>query len=193
MKTVVQDYNSKLKNWDDVASVRVSREQYNIEDCLLSEGNDQLTWSLEKFTPVFEHEYLLSLDPSAKQYVMALQLLEFVEKTTRLELEYVNAVATNISLNKYPFELPHQLILDAIKINTDEAYHAYFSEKVRYQIAAKYKENNLSRYVSIFFDKLSHELDKLHAEKRYLGLLATVVIAPTTVPVSAWLKRRMLL
>tara|TARA_X000000368_G_C23000046_1_gene698544 strand:+ start:458 stop:1405 length:948 start_codon:yes stop_codon:yes gene_type:complete len=177
----LKNYSKKLQNWDELASVRVGREQYDLSESLDNVASSNLTWSLEKYTPIFSHKYLHSLTESQKQYVMAMQLLEFVEKTTRFELEYVNQVATNISLKKYPFDIPHQLILDAIKINTDEAYHAYFSEKIRFQIAEVYNESDLNAYVSIFFDKLEAELNKLSDDKRYLGVIATVVISETMI------------
>ena len=76
-------------------------------------------------------------------------------KTTKFEIDYVNNVASNLGLEKYPLKLSRSLQLDAINIYTDEGYHAYFSQKIANQIREYYEvKDDLSKYVDVFFLKL---------------------------------------
>ena len=137
MNNVLDLYLKTKKNWDERASVRTSKDTYDL--CL--EGLDKnvdINWHLPNYSGILKHPDLKSLSDKDKKFIMGTQLLEFVEKTAILEIDYVNQVANNIALGKYKFNIPEVLKLDALKIYTDEGYHAHFSKKMSNDIKNYY-------------------------------------------------------
>ena len=144
-------YVKTRKDWDKFSSVRSSEETYNLNlDDISIQKN--LSWHLPTYSTILQHNDLRSLSDEDKKFVMGAQLLEFVEKTSVLELEYINKVAINLALGKYNFEIPKLLQLDALKLYTDEGYHAYFSKKMSDEIKQYYKiEDDLTPFLKGFF------------------------------------------
>ena len=112
-------YIKTKKDWDKRSSVRTSNETYDLNFNEL-DSNDNPNWHMSTYAGILQHEKLKSLSGDQKKFILGTQLLEFVSKTTIMEVDYVNKVANNIALGKYNFDIPNLLKLDALKIYTDE-------------------------------------------------------------------------
>ena len=158
-------YIKTKKNWDERSSVRSSDETYDLKLNNIDSDNDT-GLQFSTFCPILNHEKFKYLDKRQKKYVTGLQLLEFVIKTTKFEVDHVNRVANSIALGKYKFDIPKVLKLDALKIYTDEGYHAYFSQKISDQIMDYLNiTDDLMPYVIKFFDKVDNI--KLKFDNKY--------------------------
>ena len=174
-------YIKTKKNWNKRSSVRSSDEEYDLK---LSDSylDDDTGLQFSSFCPILNHEKLKFLDNSQRRYVTALQLLEFLIKTTKFEVDYVNRVANSLALGKYKFDIPKILKLDALKIYTDEGYHAYFSQKISDQIMDYLNvKDDLMPYVVKFFDKVDNIKSKFDKKYDYLSDLSTVIIAESMI------------
>lgn len=154
-KFYLNQFLSKNFCWDSSAAVRTSKEKYNI--AIDSEIQDGTTgWHLPSYAGIASHPKLKNISNEELQFILGTQLLEFVLKTTRFELQYVNNVCSRIGLGTCSFNFSEELKLHAIQIYTDEGYHAYFSEKIAQQIIRYYKiDSDLSCYLDNFFAKLT--------------------------------------
>ena len=153
--------------------------------------------------PEFSH-----LDDSQVSYVMGIQLLEFVTKQARFEIECVNKVCQSLALNGYPFTIPEKFKLDALKIYTDEGYHSYFTKKLAQQISRHFNINDFdfTSCVDVHFDKIRNIGSRFSEEYSFLADLAVVFVAENQIvadisnemkalvyePISAMFKHHML-
>ena len=113
---------------------------------------------------------------------MGAQLLEFLIKTTRFEVDHVNKVANNLALEKYDFNIPKILKLDALKIYTDEGYHAYFSKKISDQIIDYFAiKDDLTPYIISFFNKVDNIGSKYDKKFNYLANLSSVIVSESMI------------
>ena len=72
--------------------------------------------------------------------------------------------------------------LDALKIYTDEGYHAYFSKKIADQIIEYYDiKDDLSPYINSFFKKIDCELNTEGANNGNLAMLACVIVSESMI------------
>ncbi|HWS82755.1 MAG TPA: diiron oxygenase [Ktedonobacteraceae bacterium] len=122
-------YDSKLKNWDLQASVRVKSRRILIDE----EASGKLYFPPE-LAPVTQHTLVRSFEAWALRELLIQCLYHYLDFTTMLEHDVVNRVAQLIAQRKIGVALPPQMLLDAYKIYTDEAYHAYFSADLKLQI-----------------------------------------------------------
>lgn len=177
----IEFYIKTKKDWDKKSSVRSSDETYDLK---LSDSylNDDTGLQFSTFCPILNHEKLKFLDKRQRKYVTALQLLEFLIKTTKFEVDHVNRVANSLALGKYKFDIPKVLKRDALQMYTDEAYHAYFSQKINDQIMDYLNvKDDLMPYVVKFFDKVDNIKSKFDKKYDYLSDLSTVIIAETMI------------
>jgi hypothetical protein len=174
-------YIKTKKNWDERSSVRSSDETYDLKLNNIDSDNDT-GLQFSTFCPILNHEKFKHLDKRQKKYVTGLQLLEFVIKTTKFEVDHVNRVANSIALGKYKFDIPKVLKLDALKIYTDEGYHAYFSQKISDQIMDYLNiKDDLMPYVIKFFDKVDNIKLKFDKKYHYLSDLSSVIVSESMI------------
>ena len=171
-------YSAYSRAWDVKAGVRQNRETYDL--CLPTSGaydEKMRSWHLPTYSGILQHPELSELTPTQQEYVKGTQLLEFVTKQTRFEVECVNWVSSRLAHGKYPFELTEQLKLDALKIYTDEAYHAYYTQKIAHQIRAFYDigEEEIADCVEDFYKKTEAVFASFSARHRPLSMLAFVI------------------
>ena len=170
----LNSYLNSSNSWDTSSSVRSKSETY---DLILDDSTSQ-NWHLPNYSGILQHKAFSEITETDKRFVMGTQLLEFVTKQARFEIDCVNVVASNLALNKYPFEISSDLKLDAFKIYTDEGYHAYFTQKVANQIRDFYgiDEIDLTKYIDNFFIKVQKIGSKVEAKHQYLSMLALVIV-----------------
>lgn len=177
MKTEL-DYKQRSKKWDQLAGVRTHLETYELSlNSIKHEDKSALSWHLPTYSGILEHNELRNLSKEKIEYIKGIQLLEFVLKQTIFEIECVNKVASKLAHNKYQFSLRSELKLDALKIYTDEGYHAYYTLKVAQQIASHYglHENELKSYIDNYYQKIDKTINEYGSEYTDLCLLAFVI------------------
>ena len=164
-------------DWDKKSSVRSNPETYDLYLNKDSNEDNLRSWSSSDYTPILDHEAFSGMNELDRKFVMGIQLLEFVIKTTKFEIDYVNNVAANLGLDKYPHKISRTLQLDAMKIYTDEGYHAYFSQKIADQIREYYDvKDDVTKYIDLFFLKLENLLNEVEEKYKYLIMIAIVVV-----------------
>jgi hypothetical protein len=171
-------YSASSIAWDKKAGVRNNPEAYDLR--LPTDGDTagtERSWHLPTYAGILKHPALRGLTDSQREYVKGTQLLEFVSKQTRFEVDYVNLAASKLAHGKYNFEMPEQLKLDALKIYTDEAYHAYYTQKIANQIRAHFKvgQGDIDEHVGDFYTKTESTFASVAVEHRPLAILAFVI------------------
>jgi hypothetical protein len=172
------EYIKRSSKWDRDAGVRTDSQTY---DLVLNEfgNNDEpvLSWHLPTYSGILEHPSLKNLSSEKVEYIKGIQLLEFVLKQTIFEIECVNKVTSKLAHDGYEFKLNKQLSLDALKIYTDEGYHAYYTEKVAQQIASHYKidDSELKLNIKDYYNKITNLVEKFGSKHGDICLLAFVI------------------
>lgn len=126
-------YKKHLDLWDTAATVRSRKNRYDYRS-LTNNKLRSMSWFLEDAYPIFLHELLAKLDREQKQYLMGKFLIAFLNYSTIIEHELVNTITVEIAQNIYGDLIPEVMRIDAYKIYTDEAYHAYFAAEGANQI-----------------------------------------------------------
>ena len=181
VNNIIEFYKKTKKDWDKFSSVRSSNNNYDLKIEEL-ENKERLSWHLSESCEILQHQDLKSLTEDKKKFIMGVQLLEYVEKTTLFEVEYVNKVANDLALSKLKFNLPDELKVDAFKIYTDEGYHAHFSKKMSNEIKSFYKiEDDLNPYINNFFQRIDGIGSKFDKKYKYLSELSSTIVSETTI------------
>lgn len=169
------------KDWDTTAKVRTCGEAYDLNLSIAS-FNDDISWHLPSYSGILNHPSLRNISALDKKFIMGTQLLEFVIKTTKFEIEYVNKCTSKLALGEFNLSIPQALKLDALKIYTDEGYHAYFSQKIADQIIDYYSiEDDLTPYTNNFFNQVDGILYDRSSEKHNLAMLACVIVSESMI------------
>lgn len=124
-------YDSRLRDWDTRATVRVKPRRVLIEE----EAMGKLYFPPE-LVPITLHPVIEARGPSVVRDLRIQRLFLYFLFTEKLEHEIVNAVAEDIAHRRTGADLPEEMLFDAYKLYCDEAFHAYFSADLRRQIEA---------------------------------------------------------
>ncbi|MDF3835777.1 diiron oxygenase [Cupriavidus basilensis] len=132
-------HQSCFPHWDESSAVRSKPYNY---DCshVNSESGEPLSgnWFFPAALSFLKHPLLADLTSQQVQGLLARNLISFLEYTTLLEHRIVNRSAESIAHNYLPVTIPHDLRMDALRLYTDEAYHAVISADVSNQVAEIY-------------------------------------------------------
>lgn len=133
------EHQSFFPNWDKSSAVRSKPHTYDCSNVVCERG-DPLSgnWFLPAALPFLKHPLLADLDPLQVQGLLARNLISFLEYTTLLEHRIVNRSVESIAHNYLPVIIPPDLRMDALRLYTDEAYHAVISADVSNQVAKIY-------------------------------------------------------
>jgi P-aminobenzoate N-oxygenase AurF len=123
------DYRSPLRGWFDRATVRQSARRE------LDSGTPRLYFTPE-LVPVARHELVRASRPDVYAEVLVQHLYRYLDFTAKLEHLVVNRTALGIAYGSVGTGLPEEMRFDALKIYTDEAYHALFSVDLARQVRA---------------------------------------------------------
>ena len=170
-------YLSKSTLWDKKAGVRSSEITFDLE-LEPDDSERQESWHLPSYSAILNHPDLALLTRDQQEFIKGTQLLEFVTKQTAFEIDCVNYVAAKIAHNKMAFDFSDNLRLDALKIYTDEGYHAYYTQKVANQIRTHYGigEDSVLQYVKPFYEKLNALFGKFGSKYDDLSRLGLVIV-----------------
>ena len=171
-------YYAKSAEWDLKAGVRSNPQDYSLNLSTDDSAEKSKSWHLPSYSAILDHESLVSISEEDKEFVRGTQLLEFVTKQSVFEVDCVNYVANKLALDKYDFELPESVRLDAFKVYTDEAYHAYYTQKIAIQIREYYGigEADIDPYIKGYFQKIDKLVTQFGDEHRELCMLALVIV-----------------
>ena len=178
MKNLKQaQLESASKKWNFTASVRTNPETYDLN--LSDNGKPSLSWHLPNYSGILSHPTFSGVTESQKSYIMGIQLLEFTIKQARFEIDCVNKVAANLSQGQYNFTISDEFKIDALKIYTDEGYHALFTQKISDQIREHYKIEfgELDQFIEPHFQKLYSLKDNYDKKYAYLADIAIVLVS----------------
>lgn len=110
------DYRSPFDRWDDRASVRRTPRRLVAAD----EGQ----YFPRELMAVASHPLVRRLPAEGFTTVQLRHLHRYLRFTIELETKYVNPVALALASHGYGLDLPPRMKLDAMRVYTDEAYHA---------------------------------------------------------------------
>lgn len=121
-------YRSPFATWDRSASVRA-----NPRRVLEPTGLDLFPADL---VPVAGHPLVRRLRPELRRQLLTQQLHRYLGFTAQLEYLVVNHVVLGIAHGSIEVPVPDEMRFDALRIYTDEAYHALFSVDLGRQVTA---------------------------------------------------------
>lgn len=118
-----------LSNWDTTSGVRSLPRRLLGND--LSEGKKLFP---PRLVPHLDHPLVADLDSAQRDRLLVRSLYQYLEFTIHIETSLVNSATIRIAKESLPMTVSDATRLDALKIYTDEAYHALFSMDLIHQI-----------------------------------------------------------
>lgn len=120
--------DSPFQDWIATASVRAKPSLTDFD----FSGNAGEFSSVQWFVfgqadELLSHPALRPLDMAGRNRLCAARLVHFLDDMTLTEHRIVNVAAQIIAENRLHAFVPEALALDALKLYTDEGYHAYFT------------------------------------------------------------------
>ena len=119
---------SPLQDWINTSSVRTKP---SLTDFKLTGSADEIRnvrWFARGASDeLLSHPLLGRLTMAERNGLYAARLVHFLDDMALTETRIVNVAAQVISENRLRAVLPEHLAIDALKLYTDEGYHAYFT------------------------------------------------------------------
>ena len=123
-----------LGDWDNHASVRTSRHDYQLPADLPLQLQTRF-WFPPAFLPYLSHPAIKAAGSRVMHRLAASHLVHFLDYTTLLEHRIVNRAVETIVHGELPAYIPSRMKTAALQLYTDEGYHALFSHRLAEQIA----------------------------------------------------------
>ncbi|MEV4915850.1 diiron oxygenase [Streptomyces tirandamycinicus] len=168
-------YESKFKNWDKRASVRVKPERI-----LETKLPGQIYFPPE-LVPALSHPLVTCQPNSVRDRILVQRLYHYLHFTTELEEVAVMPVTMSISRGKSGLHLPVAMRQDALKITTDEAWHAQFSFDLARQVEETTGVGECLPDEPAFLERLSRVEASLDHDLRGMGRLAFSIVSETLI------------
>ena len=131
--------------------------------------------------PYLDHPCLEQIDSRLRSELLTRHLYQYLNFTANLEPTLVNRGVQRIAANKLPISVIRDMRLDALKIYTDEGYHALFSIDLISQIEAATGVIDLPYDFEPYLQNLDRVTHDLLSGQRALGELLQVIIFETAV------------
>lgn len=122
-------YDTKFKLWESRSAVRAKPRRV-----FFSEGEEGRLFFPPELAPMVLHPLVSPLGDAAVGELLLQRLYLYLEFTAELEQLAINPVTQRISRRRIGFALPDEMVEDAYKIYTDEAWHAQFSDDLERQL-----------------------------------------------------------
>ena len=167
-------YESSFRLWDVRASVRTKPRR----ELAGGPGQGGLFFPPEQ-VPVAAHALVRDRPRADELPVHA--LYQYLHLTTVIEQTTVVPVATRISLDQLPVELPAAFRADAFKICTDEAWHAQFSYDFMTNVAAVTRVEPAALMTPGYIKKVSRAREELDPSLRPLHDIFFAVVTETLI------------
>jgi hypothetical protein len=164
-------YNSRLREWDSLAGVRVKPRRKLAEEELM--GKVYFSTAL---VPIIRHPLVVELGPVINRQLVIQHLYHYLDFTAKFEIEVVNRAAQRIAFGKAGVKLPKEMLFDAYKIYCDEGFHSFFSADIRAQVEAATGIEPLPYNFREFLARLNRaRKDVPPGMKQMSGLLIVIV------------------
>jgi hypothetical protein len=165
-----------MRDWFEDAGVR--RQQRRI----LHEDRERgLVLFPEREIPYLGHEVVAALPPAARQRLVARHLYQYLLFTVHLETKVVNRGVAMVAHNEMDHPVPPATRLDAMKIYTDEGFHALYNLDIIQQIEATTGIPALLYDFQPRLDRLDATADRYLPDHPGLARLLQVVVFETVV------------
>ncbi|WP_106745387.1 diiron oxygenase [Yoonia maritima] len=132
-ESIKRNYASPFRNWDSRASVRSAPQR---------QLGDSETLFPSELVPITNHPLFGRKYEHLRSVICNLELLRFLDFTTKLEMVVVNDATAKVALGLFPFVLDDEAQLDAHRIYVDEAYHSLFSFQMAQNVRIRLGLNN---------------------------------------------------
>jgi molybdopterin synthase catalytic subunit len=123
-----KEADSPFKDWIATASVRAKPSLTDFDLSGSAGEFSSVQWFVFGQTDeLMSHPALRHLDMARRNRLCAARLVHFLDDMALTEHRVVNVAAQVIAENRLRAFVPEALALDALKLYTDEGYHAYFT------------------------------------------------------------------
>jgi para-aminobenzoate N-oxygenase AurF len=169
-------YGAALDAWDARASVRAKPKR--VLDADLAEG--QIYFRPEGVVGL-EHRAVRARGPAAARALEVRRLYRYMDDIAFLETEIINAALHFVTRCGLEVELPAQAVVDAYKVITDEAYHAYVAVELKEQIHARTGVSPLAFATPRVFRRFEAILAALPEPMRPLAAVIGAIVNETLI------------
>ena len=134
MEKITTRSSTVFKSWHITSAVRSRPYAYHfsVEDFTQSEPD---LWFPRALSPALAHESAKQLSKKDLLVLHAYHLIHFMDYTTRLEMGHINETVHCIISGDLKHFFDKDVQLNALKLYTDEAYHALFSREIADPVA----------------------------------------------------------
>jgi hypothetical protein len=120
-----------MEAWDSIAGVRVgARRRWS------DESDQGKVFFPAALVPHLGHPMVQALPDGGRHALAVRHLYQFLLATVHVETRVVNAAAERIANGRSGVDVPVRLRADALKVYTDEGFHALYSLELADQVAA---------------------------------------------------------
>jgi len=172
----IPTYKSNFDDWYTRATVRMKPRRM-----LLDEEAMGKVYFPAGLMPVAGHPLVREKGPGVVRELLVRNLYRYLDFTSYLEHQLVNAAAQRIAFRATDFTLPDEMLFDAHKLYTDEAYHALFSEDLKLQVVEATKILPLSSGPPTFLRWLREQQALCSPEVGRLLEIFSAVVAETLI------------
>lgn len=166
-----------LKNWETKASARTKPHRILSPE----EQEEGKVFFPLHLVPVAQHPMVMDLGDDAVKQILVSRLYNYLDFTRVLEIGVVNPVVTTIALRQIEVELPDIMYHDAVKIITDEGYHAYQSDDLINQIKSSTEVSYNPPKTPLLLHRLKELLKEADPEYHQLLQIFFVTISETLI------------
>jgi len=161
-----------MRNWYEQSTVRRAPRRILNEDDLKGHLYPMA------LAPVTQHPLVTKLDGEQVDKILTNHLYRYLDFTVKLEVSVVNDVVRDIALDAAPFKPEKSMMVDALKIYTDEGYHALFSLDLANQIEDLTEQEPILPRAPRFMTVMNELLDQADdAVERSLYSLWFVIVS----------------
>lgn len=135
---------SPFSVWDSSSAVRAKHAlTCNVED--LGDIHGVRWFVLGPGDDLFAYPSIRALSTAVKNVIYLERLVYFLDSMVHTEIEIVNKTASAIAMHRLEMYIPRELALDALKLYTDEGYHAFFTAAACDTLRRKFSLSQRSR------------------------------------------------
>ncbi|WP_412460974.1 diiron oxygenase [Pseudomonas sp. SC11] len=166
-----------FSNWVTSSSVRSRPYTYLLSSQDLQETNPD-RWFPSSMAPMLEHPLVTSLPLPERLRIHQTHLIYFLDYTTDLEITHINEAVKLITHGELKHCFSSEQHQIALKIYTDEGYHAFFSREISDQLK---RHLNLNRNESTRLKNLSILRSSTSKRRRALACFLIAFVSETLI------------
>lgn len=165
-----------MRDWYGKARVRHSKQH------ILNEDDINGHIFPVALAPVTNHSLVQALDGERVMGILNNHLFRYLDFTIKLEMAVVNDVVRDMAFKHLPILPDADMVLDAHKIYTDEAFHAQFSAELMHQAQSLLKVDPVLPEAPQFLHELQRSVFEAGDERqKRLRKLFFVIVSETLI------------